>query len=159
MKPSSLRVVPMERRHIPRLAELERLCFAQPWSAEALKEELENPHAFFLAAEWEGQTAGYIGLTVVLDEGYIANVAVDPDLRRRGIGRGLIRAAKALGREKGLSFLSLEVRPSNAGALALYEGEGFQAEGRRRQFYSHPAEDGLILTYRFEQTREKGDGQ
>ena len=84
-------LVPMDRSHLSGVAELERLCFSTPWNETMLEEELFNPTASFIVAEGaEGEVLGYAGLHVVLDEGYIDNVAVRPSCRRQGIGDRLL---------------------------------------------------------------------
>ncbi len=146
---SGLRIVPMQEHHLDALAKLEKACFSTPWTRAGLAEELENPAAVFAVAEQNGVTAGYAGMTCVLDECYVDNVAVFPQYRRRGIARALmehlIQAAKA----RNSSFLTLEVRASNTGAIQLYKALGFRQEGLRRSFYRLPPEDALILTLRF----------
>ena len=87
---------------------------------------------------------GAVRPPAVLDEGYIANVAVSPVFRRQGIGRQLVRTL--LERSKDLAFVTLEVRASNAAAIALYTECGFQSVGVRKKFYSHPTEDALLMT-------------
>lgn len=142
-----MRIAPMEARHIAAIAAIERACFSEPWSEQALREELQNPAACFLVAEDEGGAAlGYIGCQTVLDEGYIANVATAPANRRQGVARALVRALAAEAAARGLSFLTLEVRASNAPAIALYRGEGFAPAGARRGFYRDPPEDALLMT-------------
>ena len=92
-------LVPMDRSHLSGVAELERLCFSTPWNETMLEEELFNPTASFIVAEGaEGEVLGYAGLHVVLDEGYIDNVAVRPSCRRQGIGAGCWMCFAALGR-------------------------------------------------------------
>ena len=116
-----------------------------------LAEELYNPAASFIVAEGPaGQVLGYAGLHVVLDEGYIDNVAVRPDCRRQGIGARLLEVFCRFGQAH-LAFLTLEVRPSNAAAVALYEKHGFQEAGRRKDYYTEPTEDALLLTRTFSQ--------
>ena len=141
----ALSVVPMQPGHLDALARLEALCFSEPWSRAALQSELHNPHALFLVCERQGQPVGYCGMHWVLDEGDIANLAVDPACRRQGVGRALLRALLAFARQKGLVRITLEVRPSNQPALALYAAEGFLPVGRRKQFYRAPTEDALLL--------------
>ena len=141
-----IRLAVMALRHLDALVQLERLCFSQPWSRRGLAAELANPSAYFLVAEREGSVVGYAGMHCVLDECYIANVAVHPDFRRRGIGQMLLRGLFDFAARRESAFLSLEVRPSNAAAIALYEREGFRRAGLRRNFYTDPAEDGLIMT-------------
>ena len=139
-------VVPMDRSHIPAIAALERECFSRPWSEAALSEELYNDTACFLVAEGEdGTVLGYAGLHVILDEGYIDNVAVDPRYRRQGVADALLDVFCRFGAEK-LAFLTLEVRASNAPAIALYEKHGFYEVGRRKDYYDDPKEDALLLT-------------
>lgn len=143
-----VKIVPMAAEHLDRLEQLERMCFSRPWSKKMLAEELDNQCAAFLVAvepETE-QPVGYAGLLVVADEGYITNVAVDPSCRRQGVAGQLLRVFDSFARGNHLAFLTLEVRPSNAAAIALYEGFGFAEAGRRRNYYDLPKEDALILT-------------
>ncbi len=136
----------MEERHLDDLARLERLCFSRPWSRQALKEELTNPAACFLVGEEAGEMLGYAGMHCAAGECYVDNVAVFPEARRQGVGRKLMEALLQAAAARGGEFLSLEVRPSNLEALALYRGLGFREVGRRRRFYDDPVEDGLLLT-------------
>ncbi len=137
-------VIPMEERHLAALAEIEKACFHAPWSAAMLREELGK--GIFLVAEQDGAAVGYVGCQTVLDEGYITNVAVSPDCRRQGIGRALVAALKARAAQAGLAFVTLEARASNAPAIVLYEGAGFRRVGVRRNFYTAPTEDAVLMT-------------
>jgi ribosomal-protein-alanine N-acetyltransferase len=140
----------MDRSHLSSVAELERMCFTTPWNEAMLEEELYNPTASFLVAEGEdGQVLGYAGLHVVLDEGYIDNVAVRPAYRRTGVADRLLDVFCRFG-EANLAFLTLEVRPSNTAAVALYEKHGFHEVGRRKDYYENPTEDALLLTKEFQ---------
>ena len=143
-----VKIVPMAAEHLDRLEQLERMCFSRPWSKKMLAEELDNQCAAFLVAvEPETEKAvGYAGLLVVADEGYITNVAVDPSCRRQGVAAQLLLVFDNFAKGNHLAFLTLEVRPSNAAAIALYEGFGFREVGRRRNYYDLPKEDALILT-------------
>ena len=143
-----VKIVPMAAEHLDRLEQLERMCFSRPWSKKMLAEELDNQCAAFLVAvEPETEKAvGYAGLLVVADEGYITNVAVDPSCRRQGVAAQLLQVFDNFAKGNHLAFLTLEVRPSNAAAIALYEGFGFREVGRRRNYYDLPKEDTLILT-------------
>lgn len=143
-----VKIVPMAAEHLDRLEQLERMCFSRPWSKKMLAEELDNQCAAFLVAvEPETEKAvGYAGLLVVTDEGYITNVAVDPSCRRQGVAAQLLQVFDNFAKGNHLAFLTLEVRPSNAAAIALYEGFGFREVGRRRNYYDLPKEDALILT-------------
>lgn len=137
-------IVPMAERHLAALAEIEKACFHAPWSESMLREELGK--GIFLVAERDGQAVGYVGCQTVLDEGYITNVAVSPDARRQGIARTLIEKLTAEARAAGLAFVTLEVRASNAPAIALYEGAGFGRVGVRKNFYTAPTEDAVLMT-------------
>lgn len=143
------KLVPMDRSHLAGVAELERLCFSAPWNEAMLEEELYNDTASFIVAEGEdGQVLGYAGLHVILDEGYIDNVAVRPTCRRQGIADRLLDVFCRFG-QANLAFLTLEVRPSNTAAVALYEKHGFREAGRRKDYYEDPKEDALLLTREF----------
>lgn len=140
---------PMDRSHLAAVAAIEQACFPHPWSESMLAEALYDDAASFIVAQnGEGTVLGYAGLHVVLDEGYIDNVAVLPEYRRLGVADALLGAFARFG-EAHLAFLTLEVRPSNAAAIALYEKHGFVQEGRRKDYYTDPREDALLLTRRF----------
>ena len=148
----SVKIVPMTADHLEELEKLERICFSRPWSRKMLAEELENQCAAFLVAEdsVSGRVLGYAGLMVVADEGYITNVAVFPEYRRQGIAAQILQVFLQFAAANHLTFLTLEVRPSNAAAIALYQGFGFEEVGRRKNYYDLPKEDALILTKYFE---------
>jgi len=139
-------IEPMDDSHIPAIAALERVCFSTPWSEAALAEELDNPLAVFRAAVTGDTVIGYAGMHHVLEDGFITNVAVCPDCRRRGIGAALLGTLADYGREHGLSRLTLEVRETNRAARELYEKAGFISEGIRKGFYERPAEDAVIYS-------------
>ena len=144
-----VRIVPMNADHLDEVAELERICFSTPWSRNMLAEELDNACSAFLVAEDDaGRVVGYAGLQVILDEGYIDNVAVRPSCRRMGIADRLLDVFVRFG-QANLAFLTLEVRPSNTAAVALYEKNGFREAGRRKGYYDNPKEDALLLTREF----------
>lgn len=148
------KLTPMTEEHISQIAALERACFSHPWSEDALRAELWNDSAVVIAAEGEdGTVLGYAGLQTVLDEGYINNVAVDPRFRRQGVAGQLVEAFLRFGAAR-LAFLTLEVRASNAPAIALYEKYGFTQVGRRRDYYDDPREDALLMTLRFDHGTE-----
>ena len=140
-------LIPLAHEHLGQAAEIERLCFSDPWSEKMLAEHLANPCSLTLAAVGDtGRLLGYVGLLAVVDEGYITNVAVRPDCRRQGIASSLLQALEARGRARNLTFLTLEVRQSNAPARALYEKLGYVQAGLRRNYYENPREDAVIMT-------------
>ena len=143
-------IVPMTSEHLDQVADIERLCFSDPWSRRMLSEHLENECAATLVAQGaDGTVLGYAGLLVVLDEGYIDNIAVEEAARRHGVGDALLDVFCRFGQAH-LSFLTLEVRASNAPAIALYRKHGFQEAGRRKNYYQQPREDAIIMTREFE---------
>ena len=148
----NIKIVPMTADHLEELEKLERICFSRPWSRKMLAEELDNECAAFLVAEdaVTGKVVGYAGLLVVADEGYITNVAVFPEYRRQGIAAQIIQVFINFAMGNHLAFLTLEVRPSNTAAIALYQGFGFEEVGRRKNYYDLPKEDALILTREFD---------
>ena len=149
---TSIHILPMHADHIPAIAKLERECFSRPWSERMLGEELENQCAAFLTATDEnGEVLGYAGLLVAADEGYITNVAVFPEYRRLGVAAKIIEVYMNFAAANDLAFLTLEVRPSNEAAIALYRRFGFEEVGRRKNYYDLPKEDALILTRYFKE--------
>lgn len=137
----------MAAEHVPALAALEQLCFSEPWSAAALREELDNPHAVFLVAtDDSGDAIGYVGMHRLAEEGYITNIAVFPAARRQGVARTLLDALAAYADSHRMTRLTLEVRPSNTAAVKLYEQTGYVLDGIRPGFYRLPPEDAAIYS-------------
>ena len=145
-----VQIVPMNGDHLDEVAELERICFSTPWSRNMLAEELDNAlSAFLVALDESGKVVGYAGVQVVLDEGYITNIAVRPECRRQGIAGKLLQVFLDFAQAHQLAFLTLEVRASNYDAIALYGSRGFRSVGRRKNYYEHPKEDAIIMTREF----------
>jgi ribosomal-protein-alanine N-acetyltransferase len=121
---------------------VEVACFKQPWSLESIYTDLcENEFSFYIVAEEEGvKIAGYCGIHIIVDEGHIMNVAVMPEFRKHGIGRGLL---ETMFMQKCLPFYTLEVRESNDAAIRLYDKLGFTVFGKRPKYYGD--EDALIM--------------
>ena len=127
------------------IAELEKVCFSDPWSENSIASEVENPLSYWLVAEVDGVVAGYVGSQTVLDASDMMNLAVSPDYRRQGIGQALVKALVEHLQQNKVIALLLEVRVSNTPAIALYESLGFEQVGRRPRYYHNPREDALIL--------------
>ena len=125
---------------------LENAVFSAPRSFPVIKEEAENPSMIFLAAFYGNEFAGYGGFGYIIDEGYINNIAVVPEFRRRGVASAILDEFDRKAKEFGLQFLTLEVRSRNNGAIKLYENHGYVKKGIRRGFYVKPEDDGLIYT-------------
>ena len=137
---------PMTSEDTKAVSDLEKECFSNPWSQNAIEAELSNSNAHYFDAVKETDVSGYIGCHIILDECYIANVAVSEKLRRQGIGRLLTDKILTYAKDKNCAFVSLEVRKSNISAISLYEKQGFEFVGERKNFYSDPTENAYIMT-------------
>ena len=144
-----MEIVPMQAAHIDAVAAIEQGCFAEPWSATALAEELDNPLAVFRVAVEGEIVLGYVGMHHLVDEGFITNVAVAPDARRRGVARALLADLAAYGTANRLYRITLEVRVGNTPARTLYEAQGYTLDGVRPGFYRTPTEDAAIYSLYF----------
>lgn len=145
LKKFNLRFRPADINDMGGIAEVEKVCFSMPWSENALTESF-NSGADFWVAEQDGNICGYVGMTSVIDEGYITNVAVLPDFRGFGVAKRLLNMLIEHIKQKQFSFVTLEVRESNKGAISLYEGLGFSFVGKRKGFYKEPKEDAILMT-------------
>lgn len=132
----------MEAGDLPRVMQIDALCLPRPWSAAIWRGELESPFGLYLVVEERGGISGHIGVRHILGELHITTIAVMPEHRRRGHARALIGAALAAYPKAG--HVHLEVRPTNATAIALYESLGFRTTGRRPRYYGD--EDALLMT-------------
>lgn len=143
------KLVPMDKSHLDAVAALERVCFSKPWPRSMLEDELYNPNVSLVVAEEEdGAVLGYGEVGVVLDEGCLEKIAVDPAWRRQGVAEAILSAYLRFGRAK-LAFLTLEVRASNEAAIGLYKKLGFEEVGRRKGYYTEPKEDAVLMTVEF----------
>lgn len=140
----------MTEAEVPQIAELEQLCFSDPWCEKSIASELLNPLSLWLVAMDGNTAAGYVGSQAVLGEADMMNLAVSPGYRRQGIGQALVEALVRQLREIGVHSLTLEVRASNGSARALYEKLGFSQVGMRPRYYEKPREDALILRKEWE---------
>ncbi len=136
----------LTKEDISAVHKIETECFAQAWSMASL-ELLCCKDNFGIVALSEGQVCAYGGMTCVLDEGEVTNIATSPEYRRRGFGRAVLKEMLCEAQKRGLSKVFLEVRESNRAAIALYMGEGFCTCCVRKGFYSHPKEDALQMVY------------
>lgn len=145
----TLLISKMQESDINELVKIDKICFSSPWSYNSFKAELENKNSYFIVCKYNNNAIGYAGLYKILDETYISNIALLPDYRKKGIGRKLLVSLINYAQNNRASFISLEVRKSNYIAINLYKSEGFVLSGLRKNFYSSPKEDGLIMTKYF----------
>ena len=138
-------ILPMNESHVSAVAEIEKLCFSAPWSERSIVAELRSEWSLWLVEERDGVVVGYVGSQSSPPEADIMNVAVSPDYRRQGIGESLMIALGEALTQKGIESLTLEVRASNEGAIALYSRLGYEQVGCRPNYYTDPKEDALIM--------------
>ena len=139
-------ITEMTATHTLEVAEIEKCCFSKPWSQKAIEAELLNENAHFYVLLYNNIAVGYGGMHIAMDECYIANIAVLPDFRKNGFGKAITTHLIKEAEKQSCEFISLEVRPSNTPAVSMYSSLGFEKVGRRKNFYSSPVEDGLIMT-------------
>lgn len=146
----------MDLEDLEAIYEIESSSFSVPWSKESLRNELTmNQFSYYLVAELEGQVIGYGGMWIIADEAHVTNIAIAPSYRGQGWGEKLVRAMKQTAVEQGAVGMTLEVRPSNAIALKLYEKMGFYKTGTRPKYYSDDGEDALIMWVNFNDEAEQ----
>ena len=140
-----MEIVKMELCHAEQVAQMEKACFSDPWSLNAVTGEITNPLSLWLVALEGEQVLGYIGSQSVLGEADMMNLAVREDVRGRGIAVALVEELVKQLRQNGVYRLTLEVRVSNTPAIKLYEKLAFKTIGKRPNYYYHPREDALIM--------------
>lgn len=138
---------PMKESDLDEVVEIEKASFASPWTRQSFLFDLrDNPFArSIVAREVGGAVVGYGCSWHVYEELKINNIAVHPDRRGTGLGRAILHRMIETGRAEGCRVAILEVRPSNLVARALYESEGFEQVGRRKDYYREEREDALVL--------------
>lgn len=140
----------LDENHVDGIAQLERICFSDPWSENSIRSEVSNPLSLWLVATDGDKIAGYVGSQSVLGWADMMNLAVAPEYRRLGIGENLVIELINRLKENHVTCLTLEVRLSNSAAIALYSKLGFLEVGRRPGYYHNPREDALILRKEWE---------
>lgn len=135
----------MNETQVLQIAELEKICFSDPWSETSIASELNNKLSLWMVAIDDEKVIGYVGSQTVLGETDMMNIAVHPDYRKQGIGTALIVELIGELELRGSHSLMLEVRASNTPAISVYEKLGFIEVGRRKNYYRNPKEDALIM--------------
>jgi ribosomal-protein-alanine N-acetyltransferase len=127
------------------IAQIENLCFPDPWSDGAFATALESESCICLSALEDEKVVGYIFAFYAADSADITNIATSPEYRRRGIARELMKACEEELARRGVCDIYLEVRPSNIGAATLYIASGYKAISVRRNYYKKPREDAIVM--------------
>lgn len=138
----------LKENEISAISEIEHECFSHPWSEQSIRDSFKNHDAHFFVARENEKIIGYISSEIILDEGYIMNIAVKPEFQGRGVGKALVRYMVD-NYKNVLKFITLEVRKSNIAAISLYKKLGFEHVGTRKGYYRNPTEDALLLKLNF----------
>lgn len=147
-KTSELIIRQMMETDISEVFEIEQLTFSDPWSREDFQDSLKEQNNGYLVAEVDGHIAGFCGYWGIVGEGYIYNVAVREEYRRQNIGFRMLDFMLTEAKSRGITSFTLEVRQSNEAAIRLYKRLGFESAGIRKDFYSKPKEDAVIMWLR-----------
>ncbi len=143
-----IRLIPLADEYVDKVHEIEKISYKVPWSKFGFYAEIRNPFSLSYVLFLDDKIVGYIVLWDYGKSLHIANITVHPDYRRMGLGRFMIRFAKQKAKERGIRFLTLEVRKSNLPARRLYESEGFVEIGLLRGYYPGDFEDAIIYQYK-----------
>lgn len=128
------------------IASLENAVFSDAWTAKSLQDTYHQAQTFIVTAELDGKVAGYCIVYFVLDEGEIARVAVDNSCRRQGVGRSILEQVEKMCQAKGIIRLMLDVREGNDSARKFYQSLGFEEDGIRKNFYTLPEENAILMS-------------
>ena len=132
---------------LDRAAEIENLCFgAQAWSKNSLELLTKEGIGMGMVCRRDGKVVAYGGMLCVVDEGQITNIATHPDYRRQGYGAAVVEAIKKHAKNNRLDVITLEVRESNTAAIRLYTEHGFKVDGKRKDFYTKPTENAVLMS-------------
>jgi ribosomal-protein-alanine N-acetyltransferase len=134
-----------KKEHIPMMAALEAKSFSNPWSESSLNLFFDTESAIMVICLEDGCFASYCNLLTVLDEVQIINVATDPAFKKQGCAKAVLEFVLEESKKRGITTISLEVRESNIPAISLYESLGFFVAGKRKDFYTDPRENALVM--------------
>ena len=140
-----IEITPTDMKDLEEISEIEKAIFSRPWSRDGFRMSVEAKNTVYLTARLDGEIAGYCGMLQCMDEAEITNVAVKEDCRNKGVAYAMLQDLLRRGQECGVQAFTLEVRKSNAAAIALYEKLGFVNCGIRKNFYEKPTEDAIIM--------------
>lgn len=135
----------MTEEDLSEVIAIEQETFSAPWSLEDFRKSIANAENYYLVAIIEKKVVGYCGYWGIAGEGDIYNVAVKKEYRRQHIGMQILKELLEIARSRGITAFTLEVRSSNEAAIRLYELMGFERAGLRKDFYTRPKEDAVIM--------------
>lgn len=141
----ALHLIAMEPEHLDRITEMEKYCFKDAWSRHSFEEELSNKLAFYHLFTDGNTIIGYCGIWMVVDEGHITNIGIDPAYQGHSYGEKMMRLVMDWAKKREICRLTLEVRVSNEIAIYLYEKLGFKSAGIRPEYYEDTGEDACIM--------------
>lgn len=152
---------PIREEDVRGVCEIEKLCFAMPWSEDSIMHDVkENPAACWLILDdGAGRVLAYAGMWFVLDEAHVCNIAVHPDCRGMGYGRRIFEALIETAQKNLMSLMELEVRRSNTVAQNLYHSCGFIDVGYRKRYYEDNKEDALLMFREFHYEPEEDEDE
>lgn len=142
---NNLVIEKMKKDDLDQVMEIEKKSFSDPWNKIFFSQDIDNESALPLVARVDEKVVGYICLWKILDEIQINNIAVSPELRRKGIGERMLKMTLKMAEEKDYRRITLDVRISNQSAISFYKKFGFKEAGRRKNYYRLPREDALIM--------------
>lgn len=139
-------ICPMKQENLKEVYNINIESLKSPWSLNSLNDEFNNNFSYYIVCKTScGKVIGFGGMWLVCGEGNVTNIAVHPDFRHKGIGSKIVRELCNICSKNNCPDLTLEVRISNTPAINLYEKMGFQNEGIRKNFYSNPTENAIIM--------------
>lgn len=143
---NNINIIPTTEKHLDKITEIEALCFSTPWSRKSFADSMANNNVISLfTATLNNEVVGYICMFHLFEEGELLNIAVSPDFRKRGIAQQLINKMFEIFKQKNVTRITLEVRESNVNAKNLYLKNGFKPIGIRKNYYTLPLENGIVM--------------
>lgn len=142
-------VLKVDAQLLVQIAQVEEQIFTDPWSQNALESTVMQPHGNIWVIEEEGRVLAYLIFYIMGGEMEIARIAVLPQYRAKGYARELVSQFLSFVQEQQIEQVLLEVRSNNQSAIGLYKSQGFQNIGVRKNYYSNPLEDAVLMSYAF----------
>ncbi|MBR5322899.1 MAG: ribosomal protein S18-alanine N-acetyltransferase [Clostridia bacterium] len=143
---NNINIIPTTEEHLDAIAEIEAMCFSTPWSRNSFADSMSNKQVIsFFTATLNNEIVGYICLFHLFEEGELLNIAVKPNFRNCGIAQKMINKMFELFKQKEVTRITLELRESNINAKSLYLKNGFEPIGIRKNYYTSPLENGIVM--------------